>query len=110
MKILDRFFARKPPPRTADQIATLIEGFANGKGGRWDWDYFIGTYFENEKVNWAQKECLKVEHEFPRTGCVGWCNEKGFDRLRAIASELRASGKVDITAEGERPAKPAVPG
>jgi len=100
MKILDRFFARKPPPKTADEIATLIEGFANGTGGRWDWDYFISTHFESERVNWAQNECLKVEQEFPRTGRVGWCNEKGLNRLRAIASELRGSGKVDTTNEG----------
>jgi hypothetical protein len=93
MKILDRFFARKPRPKTADEIATLIEGFANGTGGRWDWDYFISTHFEDERINWAQSECFKVEQGFPRTGRVGWCNEKGLDRLRAIASELRASGK-----------------
>jgi hypothetical protein len=51
MKIFDRFFARKPPPKTADGIAALIEGFANGTGGRWDWDYFISTHFENERIN-----------------------------------------------------------
>jgi hypothetical protein len=72
----------------------------NGTGGRWDWDYFISTHFENERVNWAQNECFKVEQEFPRTGRLGWCNKKGLDRLRAIASELRASRKVDIAAEG----------
>ncbi len=93
MKIFDRFFARKPRPKTADEIATLIEGFANGTGGRWDWDYFMNTHFENEMINWSQKECFKVEQEFPRAGRVGWCNEKGLDRLRAIASELRASSK-----------------
>ena len=45
------------------------------------------------RINWAQQECFKVERDFPRTGRVGWCSEKGRDRLRAIASELRASGK-----------------
>jgi hypothetical protein len=109
MKILDRFFARTPPPKTTDQIATLIEGFANGTGGRWDWDYFISTHFGDERVNWAQNECFKVEQEFPRTGPVGWCNEKGLDRLRAIATELRASGKVDITTEGGPQQKPTAP-
>jgi hypothetical protein len=109
MKIFDRFFARKPPPKTADEIATLIEGFANGTGGRWAWDYFISTHFENERINWAQNECFKVEQEFPRTGHVGWCNEKGLDRLRTIASELRASGKVDITTEGGPQQKPTTP-
>jgi hypothetical protein len=93
MKLLSRLFLRKPVPKTEEEIATLIEGFANGTGGRWDWDYFISTDFESERVTWAKMECLKVEEEFPRTGRVGWCNEQGLDRLRAIASELRASPK-----------------
>jgi hypothetical protein len=93
MKIFERLLSRKPAPKTEDEIATLIEGFANGTGGRWDWDYFISTHFENEKISRAQKECFKVEQEFPRSGRVGWCNEKGLDRLRAIASELRTSSK-----------------
>jgi hypothetical protein len=48
MKLLSRLFARKPVPKTEEEIAALIEGFANGTGGRWDWDYFISTDFENE--------------------------------------------------------------
>ena len=94
MEIFGRFFSRKPVPKTEVEIAALIEEFANGTGGRWDGDYFISTHFENERINWAQKECFKVEEEFPRNGRVGWCNEKGLDRLRAIASELRASAKT----------------
>jgi hypothetical protein len=93
MKLLQHLFSRKPAPKTEKEIATLIEGFANGTGGRWDWDYFISTNFDNDRINWAQKECLRVEEEFPRTGRVGWCNEQGLDRLRAIASELRATAK-----------------
>ena len=93
MKIFERFLSRKPTPKTEDEIALLIEGFANGTGERWNWDYFISSHFENERINWAQKECFKVEQEFPRTGRVGWCNEKGLDRLRIIAAELRTSGK-----------------
>lgn len=89
MKLLSRLFSRKPVPKTEEEIAALIEGFANGTGGRWDWDYFISTDFESERVTWAKMECLRVEEEFPRTGRVGWCNERGLDRLRAIASELR---------------------
>jgi hypothetical protein len=109
MKIFERFFARKSIPTTEGEIATLIEGFANGTGGRWDWDYFISTRFENERISWAQNECFKVEQEFPRTGRVGWCNDKGLDRLRAIASELRASGKTVRTYEGESQQKPTSP-
>ncbi len=96
MKILERLFSRKAVRKTEIEIAALIEGFANGTGGRWDWDYFISTRFENERINWAQEECFKVEEEFPRTGRVGWCNEKGLDRLRAIASELRSSAKTGV--------------
>jgi hypothetical protein len=89
MKILDRFFARTPPPKTTDQIATLIEGFANGTGGRWDWDYFISTHFGDERVNWAQNECFKVEQEFPRTGPVGWCNEtEPWDEMERSPKDL----------------------
>jgi hypothetical protein len=92
MKIFKRLFSPKPVPKTEAEIASLIEGFANGTGGKWDWDYFVSASFENDRVNWARIECLKVEGEFPRTGRVGWCNEKGLDRLRAIAAELRDSG------------------
>jgi hypothetical protein len=93
IKLLQRIFSRKQVPTTEADIAALIEGFANGTGGRWDWDYFISTHFANERINWAQKECFKAEEEFPRTGGVGWCNEQGLDRLCAIASELRATAK-----------------
>jgi hypothetical protein len=41
MKIFERILSRKPVPKTEDEIATLIEGFVNGAGGRWEWDYFI---------------------------------------------------------------------
>jgi hypothetical protein len=71
MKIFARLFSRKPAHKTEAEIAALIEGFANGTGGRWDWDYFISTHFENERINWAQKECFKVEEDFPRIGGVG---------------------------------------
>ena len=80
MKLLSRFFSRRPVPKTEEEIAALIDGFANGTGARWDWDYFISSDFENENVRLAQKECLKVEEDFPRTGRLGWCNEKGLDR------------------------------
>ena len=93
MKLLSRLFPRKPVPKTEREIAVLIEGFANGTGRRWDWDYFISTDFESERINRAQRECFKVEQEFPRTGRAGWCNEQGLDRLRAIASELRTGAK-----------------
>jgi hypothetical protein len=33
MKIFERFFSRKPTPKTEAEIAALIEGFANGTGG-----------------------------------------------------------------------------
>jgi hypothetical protein len=89
MKLFNRLFSRKHVPKTEEEIAALIENFANGTDGRWDWDNFISTDFENERLKWAQKECFKVEEEFPRTGRMGWCNEQGLDRLRAIASELR---------------------
>lgn len=109
MKIFKRFFSRESPPKTEDEIATLIEGFANGTGGSWDWDYFISTRFENEKISWAQDECFKVAADFPRTGRVGWCNEKGLDRLRAVAAELRDSGKVDSASERAVKQKPPAP-
>jgi|ERR1700723_2462392 hypothetical protein len=95
MKLLNHLFSRKPVPKTEEQVATLIEDFANGAGGRWDWDYFISSDFENERINRAQTECFKVEQEFPRTGRMGWCNEQGLTRLRAIASELRAAARTD---------------
>ena len=93
MKLLQRVFSRKPVPKTEEEIVALIEGFADGTGGRWDWDYFISTHFDNDRINWAQKECFRVEEESPRTGRAGWCNEQGLDRLRVIASELRATAK-----------------
>jgi hypothetical protein len=93
MKLFERYLSRKPILKTEDEVATLIEDFVNGTGGDWDWGSFISTRFESEIINGAQNECLKVAQEFPPTGRIGWCNEQGLERLRAIASELRASGK-----------------
>jgi len=47
MKLFQRLFSRKPVPKTEEEIAALIDGFANGTGGLWDWDYFISTHFES---------------------------------------------------------------
>jgi len=55
MKIFERF-GRKPVRKPPEEIAALIEGFANGTGGKWDWDCFISTHFEDERIDWAQKE------------------------------------------------------
>jgi hypothetical protein len=49
MKLFERRLSRKPAPKTADEIALLIDGFTNGTGGRWDWDYFINTHFEKDR-------------------------------------------------------------
>jgi hypothetical protein len=103
MKVLQRLFSRNPAPKTEEEIALLIEGFANGTGGRWDWDYFISTQFQIERIKWAQEECFKVEEEFPRTGRTGWCNEQGLNRLRSIASELRAAAHSDSDQDGSLP-------
>ena len=103
MKLLSHLFSRKPVSKTGKEIAALIEGFANGTAGRWDWDYFISTVFENERIKWAQTECLKVEEEFPRAGGIGWCNEEGLNRLRAIASELRAFARSDSEPDASLP-------
>ena len=93
MKRLSRLFSRNPGAETEQEIASLIDGFASGTGEKWDWDYFISTKFESERVTWAQKECLKVEQEFPRMRLTDWCNEEGLERLREIASQLRTSAK-----------------
>lgn len=61
MKLLTRLFSRRPVPKAEEQIAALIEGFANGRRRLWDWAYFITTDFERK---WAQNECFKVEEDF----------------------------------------------
>lgn len=90
MNIIKRVFDHSE--HSEAEIATLIESFANGSSGSWDWDDFVSVQHTNERIEAARVACLKVEHEFPG-GASRWCNDDGLERLRAIAAQLRASAR-----------------
>jgi hypothetical protein len=57
MKIFEHLFSRNPVPKTEDEMASLIEGVANGACGRWD--YFISTHFEKRKNQLGSERILQ---------------------------------------------------
>lgn len=91
MNIFKRVFGRDSEPSDAE-IAAMIENFANGTSGKWDWDDFISVRYSNERIEAARTACLRVAHDFPG-GATQWCNHEGLERLRAIAAQLRGSAK-----------------
>jgi len=91
MNILKHVFSRDSE-LSDSEIAALIENFANGTSGNWDWDAFISIQYSNKRIEAARIECLRVAHDFPG-GATRWCNNEGLERLRAVAAQLRTPAK-----------------
>ncbi len=80
-------FARK---ETYLDVAKMLEDFANGTGGRWDWDDYTSamSYPDDPYLQEVQQRMTNLDREFP-SGGRGYCGEGGVEVIRAYVRDLR---------------------
>jgi hypothetical protein len=83
---------RKTVDITAEEVATTIENFLNGLGGRWDWDDFISFPIADPRLDQVRARCNTLSTEFPPTERGHYCGPKGLEIMRALVRGLRKPG------------------
>jgi hypothetical protein len=74
---------------TQEEVATTIENFLNGVGGRWDWDDFICFQITDPQLDEIRERCNALSTEFPATERGHYCGPDGFEVMRGFIRELR---------------------
>ena len=80
--------------RTAEEVASTIEGFANGTGNQWAWDGFTSIRLDDPELEAIRKKIVALPVEFPSTNPRDYCNEAGMEKLRQMARDLRAGSST----------------
>jgi hypothetical protein len=89
--VLFKMWARgrhKTVDLTGDQVATTIQNFLDGSGGKWDWDDFISFPITDPKLEAIRERCNGLSAEFPTTD-GHYCGPAGFEVLKSLMVELR---------------------
>lgn len=81
--------------RTREEIATIIERFLDGTGGKWDWDDLCSVKIEDPDLDHVRVLCSSTCITYPPTEKGHYCSSQGREYLRGLAQRLR---------EGQRPA------
>ena len=76
--------------RTREQVASAIEGFANGTGNQWDWDGFTSIRIDDPELEAIRQRCIAVRDEFPPEKVTDYCSPAGMEAMRKMVGELRA--------------------
>ena len=77
---------------SGQEVADILEGFLEGRGGPWAWDDFIsGTPFEDKQLEEIRKRCDGLGEEFPPANPGEYCNEQGRDVIRTYIKRLKRS-------------------
>ena len=77
--------------RTKLEVASIIERFLNGTGGEWDWDDFCSHKITDEELDSVRLRCSKLSAIYPPREKGHYCSEAGFEIMRAMVTELRAT-------------------
>ncbi len=80
-------FARK---ETYLNVAKMLEDFANGTGGRWDWDDYTSamSYPDDPYLQQVQQRMTNLDRELP-SGGRGYCGDGGVEVIRVYVRDLR---------------------
>jgi len=76
--------------RTAEEVATTIEGFINNTGNQWAWDGFTSIRIDDPELEAMRKQIVALPTEFPPSNPKDYCSEAGMEKMRAMLRELRA--------------------
>lgn len=78
---------------TPEEVAATLEAFADGSGGRYDWDDFVSVPLRDPALEATRLRCARLPEEFPPERPGQYCSDAGLDVVRACADALRhASG------------------
>jgi hypothetical protein len=89
---LQRIAARPAGPRMSRlQAGAVLESFADGTAGPWDWDDFVSVPIGDPRLDAIRLRCSSLEEEFPPERPGQCCGEGGLLVLRQLAAELRRS-------------------
>jgi hypothetical protein len=72
------------------EIATILENFLEGTGGRWEWDDLISVGdVADERLRQIQQHVNLLSDEFPPEKPGEYCNEQGREVIRRYIADLR---------------------
>jgi hypothetical protein len=74
---------------TREEVATTIENFLNGVGGRWNWDDFVSVPITDSRLDAIRERCNGLSAEFPVTEGGHYCGPDGFEVMREFVRVLR---------------------
>jgi hypothetical protein len=76
--------------RTAEDVATTIEGFVDGTGNQWAWDGFTSIRLDDTELEAIRQKIVALPVEFPPSNPRDYCSEAGKEKMREMAKELRS--------------------
>jgi hypothetical protein len=79
--------------RTKLEVASIIEQFLDGTGGDWDWDDFCSFGIADPYLDSIRMKCAGLDPAFPPTQKGHYCGRAGFEVMRELVAELRASNQ-----------------
>lgn len=75
---------------TYSDVATILENFIEGRGGKWDWDdYLSATKFDDPYLQQLQMRMALLDAEFPAEEKGHYCGPAGIEVIRRYIEELR---------------------
>ena len=76
--------------RTPEEVANTIDGFVNCTGNQWAWDGFTSIRIDDPDLEAIRQKCVNMPIEHPPAHPRDYCNPEGMEKMRQMASELRA--------------------
>lgn len=74
---------------TRQEAADIIDCFANHKQlPSAEWDDFTSIKHKDSLIEQVASECVMIRDKFPPSAEGGYCNEKGFARMRELRDML----------------------
>ena len=74
---------------TKAELAHLLESFADGTCGEWEWDDFLSIPHKDSEIEKIRDHCEQLDVEFPPNKPGQFCNEEGLAVLLGYARLLR---------------------
>ena len=79
--------------RTKSEVAGIIERFLDGTSGKWDWDDFCSFSIADPYLDSVRIRCAELDVAYPPTEKGHYCSRAGFEVMRELVAELRASNQ-----------------
>jgi hypothetical protein len=74
------------------RIATAIQEFLSGSGGRYDWDDVMGSPFADPELEEIRLACLSLPDRHPPNHAGEYCGAEGESELQALLAQLQGGG------------------